>query len=86
MPSEGTGRDDPQRLRLELQAMRPIVDPDALPLNVLPRGDRRCSADDGDEIAVPTDFDPEDAEASLLTMERHTLDRTGQVFCGMRIG
>ena len=42
--------------------------------------------DDGDQVAVPTDFDAQDAEAGLLAMERHALDRTGQVFCGMRRG
>ena len=81
---QGTGWDDAEGLRLKLQAMRPIVHPDALPLNVLAWGDRRCSADDGDQVAVATDLDPEDAEAGLLTMERHALDRTGQVFCGVR--
>jgi hypothetical protein len=35
---------------------------------------------------VPTDFDPEDAEARFFAMERHTLDRTGQVFHRMRTG
>ena len=55
---EGTGRDDAQGLRLELQAMRPIVDPDALALNILARGDGRCRADDRDQIPVPSDFDP----------------------------
>ena len=33
---------------------------------------------------MPTDFDPEDAEARLFTMERHALNGTGQLFCGMR--
>ena len=64
--------------------MRPIIHPDALPLNVFAWGDRRCSADNGDQVAVPTDFDPKDAEAGLLAMERHALDRTGQLFCGLR--
>ena len=64
--------------------MRPIVHPDALPLNVFARGDRCRCAHDRDQIAVATDFDPEDAEASLLAMERHTLHSTGQGFCGMR--
>ena len=65
--------------------MRPIVHPDALPLNVLAWGNRRRSTDNGDQVAVATDFDAQDAEASLLTMERHALDRTGQVFHGMCI-
>src|SRR5215813_8828817 len=77
---EGTRRDDAQRLRLELQAMRPIVDPHTLPLNVLPRVNRCRGADDRHQIAVPTDLDPEDAEAGLLTMEGHTLHGTGQLF------
>ena len=66
--------------------MRPIVHPDALPLNVLAWGNRRCCADNGDQVAVPTDLDPEDAEAGLLTMEGHALDGTGQLFCGMVYG
>jgi hypothetical protein len=57
--------------------MCPIVHPDALPLNVLAWGNRRGSAYNGDQVAVTTDFDPEDAEAGLLAMERHTLNRTG---------
>src|SRR5215510_7695227 len=83
---EGTRWDDAEGLRLKLQAMGPIVDPDALPLYVLARGDRRCSADDGDQIAVPTHLDPEDTEASLLAMEGHPLHGTGQLFCGMGEG
>src|SRR5262249_43940807 len=83
---EGTRWDDAEGLRLELQAMGPIVDPDALPLNVLARGNRRCGANDGDQVAVPTHLDPEDAEAGLLTMEGHTLHGTGQLFCGMGEG
>jgi hypothetical protein len=83
---EGTGWDDAEGLRLELQAVGPIVDPDALALNILARGDGRCRADDGNQVAVATDLDPEDTEARLLTMKRHTLDRPGQVFYGLRIG
>ena len=77
---EGTRRDDAERLRLKLQPVRPIVHPDALPLNVLAWGNGRCSAYNGDQVAVPTDFDPEDAEAGLFTMERHAFDRTGELF------
>ena len=65
--------------------MRSIVHPDALPLNVLAWGNRRRSTDDRDQVAVATNLDPEDAEAGLLAMKRHTLNRTGQVFCGTRI-
>jgi len=66
--------------------MRPIVHPDALTLDVLARGDRRRSAYHCDEVTMPTDLDPEDAEAGLLTMERDAFDRTGQVFHQMRRG
>src|SRR5215813_2228522 len=64
--------------------MRSIVHPDALTLYVLAWGDRRCGTYDGDKVTVPTDFDPEDAEAGLLAIERHALHGTGQVFCGVR--
>src|SRR2546426_4722607 len=60
---EGAGWDDTQGLCFELQTMRPIIHPDALPLNVLARGDRRGCADNGDQVTVPTDFDAQDAEA-----------------------
>ena len=82
---QGTGWDDAEGLRLELQAMHPIVHPDALSLNVLARGNRRCGTHDGDEVPMATDLDPEDAEACLFTMERHALDGTGEVFCGTRV-
>ena len=49
-------------------------------------GNSRCSTDNRDEVPVPTDFDAQNAEAGLLTMERHTLNRTGQVFHGTCIG
>ena len=54
--------------------------------NVLAWGNRRCGTYDGDEVMVPTDFDPQNAEAGLLTMERHTLHGTSQLFCRMRRG
>src|SRR5262249_1523430 len=80
---ERTGWDDAECLCLKLQAMRPIVYPDALPLNVFAWGNRCRGADDRDQIAVATDLDAEDTEAGLLAMERHTLYRTGQVFGGV---
>ena len=78
---QSTGWDDAEGLCLELEAVGPIIYPDALPFNVLARGDRRCRADSGDQVAVTPDLDSEDTEASLFTMERHTLDRAGQLFC-----
>src|SRR5262245_39377586 len=35
-------------------------------------------AEHGDEVAVPTHLDPEDAEAGLGAVECHALDKTGQ--------
>jgi hypothetical protein len=82
---EGTGWDNAEMLGLELQAMGPIVDPPASAFDVFTRGDRRCCADDRDEVFVATDFDPEDAKARLLAVERDTFDRTGEVFRRMRV-
>src|SRR5262249_53902182 len=42
------GWDDAERLRLELEPMRPISDPPALPVNILAWGNRRGGPDDGD--------------------------------------
>jgi hypothetical protein len=66
--------------------MGPIVHPDALPLNVFAWRDGRGCADDGDEVTMPTDLDPEDAEAGLFTMERHPLYGTSEVFHRMYRG
>ena len=66
--------------------MGPIVAPDALTLNVLARRDSRRSTDNYHQIAVATDFDPQNAKAGLLTMEGHTLHSTGQLFCRMGEG
>src|SRR5439155_12820092 len=80
---EGAGWDHTQRLGLELQAMRPVRHPSALPFNILTWGDGRRRPHDRDQVAVPPDLDPEDTEAGLLTMEGDALDRTSQLFCGM---
>jgi hypothetical protein len=66
--------------------MGPVGDPPALALNVFTRGDGRSRPHHRDEITMPTDFDPQDAEARLLTMERDALDRTREVFCGRGTG
>ena len=71
---------------LKLQAMRSIVHPDALPLNVLAWSDGRCRADNRDQVAVTTDLDAQHAEAGLLTMEGHPLHGTSQLFGGMGEG
>jgi len=81
---QGARRDHAEGLRLELQTMGSISHPDALPLNVLARGNRCRGAYDGHQVTVTTDLDSENTEAGLLTMEGDTLHGTGQLFCGMR--
>ena len=67
-----------QEAGLELEAMGAVVVPDAGRLDELTRRDRGGMADDGDQVAMPTRLDAEDAEPVLRIMEGHPLDQTGQ--------
>jgi hypothetical protein len=64
----------------ELDAMGTIVDPIAIRLNKLAGRDHRGMADDGDQIALPACFDPQNAEAVLRVVKRDAVDQPGQDF------
>jgi hypothetical protein len=66
--------------------MGPIRDPRAFPFNILPRCDRGCRPDHRDKLPVTTDFDAQDAEPGLFTVEGHALDGTREVFRRMSVG
>ena len=78
MPSVVVGIVASQELRPELEAVRAIVVPDAARLDELAGRDRRRMADDGDQVALPTRFDAEDAKPVLRIVEGYPLDQTGQ--------
>ena len=67
-----------QEAGLELEAMGAIVVPDTGRLNELTRRDRGGMTDDGNQVAMTTRLDAEDAEPILRIMEGHPLDQTGQ--------
>ena len=67
-----------QEAGLELEAMGAVVVPDAGRLNELTRRDRSGMTDDGDQVAMTTRLDAENAEPVLRIMEGHPLDQTGQ--------
>jgi len=65
-------------MRLELQAVGAVIDPQARGGDRFPGGDCRGMADHGDEIAAAMRRHPQHAEAVLLVMERDPLDEAGQ--------
>src|SRR5574341_633513 len=79
---ERGGRHDAQLRGLELEAMRPIRHPPALPFDVCTWCNRGRRADHGDEVAVTTHLDTEDAKARLLTVKGDALHTAGEVFHG----
>ena len=66
--------------RPELLAMGVIVNPVARGSDPFSGSDRGGVADDRDQIAVSTRFDPENAEAILSVVERDTFHKTRQDF------
>ena len=64
--------------RLELQAVRAVVDPGAAHLHPLAGRDAGGVPDDGDQVALSACFDPQHAEAAIGVVERHPLDQPGQ--------
>ena len=71
-----------ERIRLELQAVRAIGDPDADGVDEFAGRDRSGVADDGDKIAPPARLHFQDREAALLIVKRHPLDRADERFTG----
>src|SRR5262249_20416334 len=62
----------------ELDTVSPIVDPGPARLDELAGRDYRGMAEDGDDIPLTAGFDPQDAEAVLVVVERDALDEAGQ--------
>ena len=77
-----TGRDDAEVLRLKLEAVGAVSDPPSLTFHVFAWRDGGCSPDDRDQVSMAADFDAQDAEARLFTVEGDAFDRASQVFCG----
>jgi hypothetical protein len=68
----------------KLQAMGGIVRPAAGGLDEFPGRNRCGMAEDGQQIALASRLDPQDAETVLVIMESHPLDEAGEDF-GFRI-
>ena len=81
---EGAGRRDRQEGRPELQAVLSVGIPPAAGLDELPRLDRGRRAEDGHEVTMASNLDPEDTEACVRAVERDAFDQTGQGFAILR--
>ena len=68
--------------RLELLAMRMIVDPFARGGHPLAGGDHRCVADDGDQFTMAAGLESDDTKSVLGVVVGDTLDEAGQRFLG----
>jgi hypothetical protein len=80
-PLQCTRRHDAKVLRLELEAMRAIGDPPSFTFHVFAWRNGGCSPYDRDQVPMATDFDAQDAEARLFTVEGDAFHRASQVFC-----
>jgi hypothetical protein len=76
---ERGGRDDPQVPALELKAVLAVVRPGAGAFDVFPRRDAGRRADDGHQLALAPDLDPQHAEAALGAVEGDALNGPLQV-------
>lgn len=74
------GRRGLQQVRLELQAVRSIREPDSDSVDVLTGGDRSRMSDEGDQVPPASRLDLEDREAGVRVVERHPLDAADQRF------
>ena len=73
-----------EKVRLELQPVGPVRDPDADRVDEFARRDRRRVADDRDKIALAPRLHFEDDESAVLIVERHPLDRADERCLGLR--
>ena len=79
---EGAGGHDFELIGFELEAMRAVVVPDADALDIFARGNGGRRTDNGNQLPLPLDLDPQDAEAGLFAMEGDALYGTGEAFDG----
>ncbi|MDR3494854.1 MAG: hypothetical protein P4L82_09640 [Ancalomicrobiaceae bacterium] len=69
-----------------LSAMRAVVDPFARRRDPLAGRNDGGEPDHGDEIAMTSRFDPQNAKSSLTVVKRYPLDQTRQHFRRLTIG
>jgi hypothetical protein len=74
----GPGQEDAPDLGFELDAVRAVIDPGPACLHELAGRDHRGMANDGDQIALATGFDPWHAEAVVGVMEGNAVDQARQ--------
>jgi hypothetical protein len=67
-------------LRLELQAVVPIIVPRAKALDKLPGRDRRGRTDNGNQFSAPLHLDAQDAETGLLAVKCDSFHGAGKMF------
>ena len=73
-----------EEVRLELEPVRAVGDPDADGVDEFARRDRRGMADDGDEVALAARLHLQDGEAVVLIVKGHALDRADERLSGRR--
>ena len=73
-----------EEVRLELEAVRAVGDPDPDGVDEFARRDRRRVADDRDEVALAARLHLQDGEAVVLIVEGHALDRADERLSGRR--
>ena len=71
-----------EKVRLELEAVGSIRDPDADGVDELPGGDRRDVPDDRHQVALAARLHLQHGEAIVLVVERHPLDGPDERFSG----
>ena len=68
-------------MRLELQAVIVIVEPNSRCRDPFPGRYHRCMTHCGHQVPMAPRLNPQHAETALLTVKRDALDQTGQDFC-----
>src|SRR5207237_3699585 len=81
---DGCRRRGAHEARLKLLAMGSVVDPLARRCDPLAGGDHRGVPDDGDQFAVATRLDAQNAKAVLSVVEGDALDKARQNLPGQR--
>ena len=71
-----------EEVRLELQPVRSVGDPDADGVDEFARRNRRGVADDWHKVALPPSLHFQDGETAVLVVERHPLDRADERVLG----